>query len=223
MSLAQLHAFEFLDKVFSSPLKTRESRFTLEAKDLAAQWVIIQECVRSIFQMIATVIHEEIPSASWAKTLAIQDLPVGLPLENRPDVYSFSSPAISALAREFRGLTNGTRARGLFYVAANLVNSFGGLDELSAVTANSYVGQGVIELAFQQQALTLEAKDCAVPFPQKLADEFLHGIDVHPGALDIVSLQATVFQLVKASHLYPDNFTVSEIKAVKRIEEAWVD
>ena len=139
MSLAQLHAFEFLDKMFSSPLKTRESRFTLEAKDLAAQWVIIQECVRSIFQMIATVIHEEIPSASWAKTLAIQDLPVGLPLENRPDLYSFSSPAISALAREFRGLTNGIRSRGLFYSAANLVRSFGGLDELSAVTANSYV------------------------------------------------------------------------------------
>ena len=71
MSLAKHRAFEFLDKVFSSPLKTRESRLTLEAKELAAQWVIIQKCVRSIFQVIAKVIHEEIPNASWAKTLAI--------------------------------------------------------------------------------------------------------------------------------------------------------
>ena len=71
MSLAKHRAFEFLDKVFSSPLKTRESRLTLEAKELAAQWAIIQKCVRSIFQVIAKVIHEEIPNASWAKTLAI--------------------------------------------------------------------------------------------------------------------------------------------------------
>ena len=62
--------------------------FTPEAKDLAAQWLIIQECVRSIIQMIATVIHEEIPSASWAKTLAIQDLPVCLPLVNLPESYN---------------------------------------------------------------------------------------------------------------------------------------
>ena len=135
-------------------------------------------------------------------------------------MYSFSSPATSALAREFRGLTYGTRARGLFNSAANLVNSFGVLDELSAATANCYVGQGVVELAFQQQALTLEAKDCAVPLPKKLADEFFHGIAVHLGALDIFSLQAAVFQLLKTTHLFPDNFTVSEIKAVKRIEEA---
>ena len=43
MSLAQHQAFDFLDKMFSLSLKTRESRFTLEAKDLAAQRVIIQE------------------------------------------------------------------------------------------------------------------------------------------------------------------------------------
>ena len=122
--------------------------------------------------MIATVIHEEIPSASWAKTLAIQDLPVGLPLENLSESYSFSSPATSVLAREFRGLTNGSHARGVFYAAANQVSSFGGLDELSAVTANSYRGQGAVELAFEQQAPTLEARDCAVPFPKKLAEKF---------------------------------------------------
>ena len=61
------------------------------------------------------------------------------------------------------------------------------------------------------------------PSPRNLPRSFLRGDDVHPETLDIVSLQATVFQLVKATRLFADNFTVSEIKAVKRIEKAWVD
>lgn len=223
ISLAQHQALDFLDKMFSSSLKTRETKLTHEARELAAQWVIVQECVRSIFQMISTVIHEEIPRASWAQTLAIQDLPVGLPLQQIPEIYSYSSPVISVLRREFTGLTYGSRARGAFYEAKKGVNNFGGLNELSAVTAHAYVGQGAIEFAFTQQGFTLEARDCAVPFPKVLADRFLHGDVVHPGTSDIVSLQACVFQLVKATQLSADKFTVSEIKAVKRVENAWIN
>ena len=223
ISLAQHHALDFLDKMFSSSLKTRETKLTHEARELAAQWVIVQECVRSIFQMISTVIHEEIPRASWAQTLAIQDLPVGLPLQQIPEIFSYSSPVISVLKREFTRLTYGSRARGAFYEAKKGVNNFGGLNELSAVTAHEYVGQGAIEFAFIQQGLTLEARDCAVPLPKVLADRFLHGNVVHPGTSDIVSLQACVFQLVKATQLSADKFTVSEIKAVKRVENAWIN
>ena len=39
----------------------------------------------------------------------------------------------------------------------------------------------------------------------------------------IVGLQACVFQLVKATQLSADKFTVSEIKAVKRVEKAWIN
>ena len=122
--------------MFSLDLKTREARFTHEARELAAQWAIVRECVRSIFQMIATVIHEEIPRASWAQAPAIQDLAVGLPLQQIPEVYSYSSPVISVLKREFPGMTYGSRARGAFYWASKGVSSFGGLNELSSVTAH---------------------------------------------------------------------------------------
>ena len=114
MSLAQHRAFDFLDKTYFSYLKTREARFTHETRGLAAQWVIVQEFVRSIFQKIATVIPEENPRASWVQMLAIQDLAVGLPLQQLPELYSYSSPVILVLKREFAGLTYESRARGAF-------------------------------------------------------------------------------------------------------------
>ena len=107
-------SFDFLDKICSTDLKSRGSRYNVEAKALAAQWVIVQEFVRSIFQKIATVIPEENPRASWAQMLAIQDLAVGLLLQQLPELYSYSSPVILVLKREFAGLTYESRARGAF-------------------------------------------------------------------------------------------------------------
>ena len=51
----------------------------------------------------------------------------------------------------------------------------------------------------------------------------MNGEVAHPGALGIVGLQACVFQLVKATQLSADKFTVSEIKAVKHVENAWIN
>ena len=51
----------------------------------------------------------------------------------------------------------------------------------------------------------------------------MNGEVAHPGALGIVGLQAFVFQLVKATQLSADKFTVSEIKAVKHVENAWIN
>ena len=57
------------------------------------------------------------------------------------------------------------------------------MNKLSAVTANEYFGQGAIGYAFEQQALTLESRDFAVPFRKKHSDRFLHGEVIHPGTV----------------------------------------